>query len=383
MKSLYFDMHTGASGDMILSALYNLGQVTLADLKRPLVSLHPAYKDIRFQLINRQGINGHLLHTRLPHEHAHRHLADIRRMVQKSRLTGRAQCLTMRIFTRLAAAEAKVHGTTPEKIHFHEVGGLDSIMDIAGAAIMIDRLDIRTFGTSVFTLGSGEVHCSHGIFPVPAPATVELIRGFAATPTEIRQELVTPTGAAVISTLVKGAKMPDSYTLVRAGYGMGSRIIPGHPNHLRVLLGESDDSSPAEICVIQCNLDDSTPEIIAFLMEQLLAAGALDATLQPVIMKKNRMATQLTVLCEPGLRDRLVQMIFAESSSLGVRFSMWQRIVLPRRMEKIKTPWGLLPVKVTELNGKRVILPEYEVCKKIAVIHDIPLKTVYKKISTL
>jgi len=329
-----------------------------------------------------------------PHGHSHthghgRHLKEIKQLIAKAPITPGAKELATDIFEALAAAEAKVHNTEPEKVHFHEVGAVDAIVDIVCAAVGAEALGVDEWICSPLNVGSGTVECQHGTFPVPAPATVELLEGAAVYSSGIDAELVTPTGAAIARVLAGQCAPLPPLKVEKIGYGAGSRNFPQHPNVLRITIGEAVEAEklpvPAsaggeQISVLEANLDDLNPQLFGYVMERAMAAGALDVFATPVQMKKNRPGMLLTVLCKPANADTLTKLIFAETTTLGVRMREERRAALARRTVEVKTPWGSVRMKVANLNGTVAnYAPEYEDCRRIAEESGVPLKRVMQE----
>ncbi len=391
MRVLYFDAFSGVSGDMTVGALLALG-ADLGHLEAALRAL-PVH-GYRLRVSERQ-VNGirackfdvdlEAEHTHAdPHEahdhHTHRRYRDIRAMIESSPLNARARELALAIFTRLAEAEGRVHAVATEDVAFHEVGAVDSIVDIFGTAIALAELGVERVYASALPLGSGTIRSQHGVIPIPAPATVELLKGFPVRIGDGTGEMVTPTGAAIVAALaVPGAALPP-LQIEAIGYGAGTRTMPDRPNLLRLVLGRA--ASPwqsDDMIVIETNIDDSSPEIYDYAMEQLFAAGARDVWLTPVQMKKNRPGTMLRVLAEPALRDALAAVVLRETSAIGVRFFPVQRLVLAREQITVTTEFGPVPVKrsVTP-DGTVNLAPEYDACRELARRHGVPLKIVYQ-----
>jgi uncharacterized protein (TIGR00299 family) protein len=379
MKVLYFDMMSGVSGDMILGALIDLGFPV-----RELESLVKKLKLGQIKTNRRRVVRGAIssvkcnvnVKAKHAHSHHHRSLSTITSMIKNAGLSRRVSEQSGSIFTRLARAEAKIHNTSVQKIHFHEVGAVDAIIDIVGSCLGFEFLGIEGFYASPFTFGSGTTSCAHGILPVPVPATVELTRGFPSIQTTIKSELVTPTGAAIVTTLVKpGSEMP-ALSCHKTGYGAGSRIISGTPNVLRLRIGETHGNA-GEVDVLECHIDDDTPECLAFALEKVLEGGALDSCFTPVTMKKSRPGVKLTVICEPDKREKIVRIILENTSTLGVRFYRAQRECLVRRNGRVKTPWGMVTAKIAVRPHGEEILPEFDICENIARKHKVPIRQVY------
>ena len=319
-----------------------------------------------------------------PHQHSHsRGLKEIRSIIDRAAISERSKATAVAIFEALGAAEAKVHNTSIEDIHFHEVGAVDAIVDIVCAAVGAEALGMEEIVCSPLNVGGGTVECAHGTFPVPAPATVELLKGAPVYSSELQAELVTPTGAAIVKTLASRFAAFPQMKIQNTGYGAGSRDFPGHPNVVRLVIGESAASALAgktaseTITVIEANLDDLNPQVFGYVMDRLLQEGALDVFGMPVQMKKNRPGTLLTVLCKPEDASKLTQLIFTETTTLGVRRREETRQTLARQWESVRTQWGEVRIKIASLNGAVTnYAPEYEDCRQIAAEHHVPLKMV-------
>ena len=318
------------------------------------------------------------------HEHA-RGLSEIRTIIHKSAIRETAKKTAIRIFEALGEAEAKIHNTSVEQVHFHEVGAVDAMVDIVCAAVGAEELGVDQIVCSPLNVGSGTVKCAHGIFPVPAPATVELLKGASVYSSGVQAELVTPTGAAIVKTLAARFTAFPEMKIERSGYGAGSRDFPEHPNVLRLTVGEAAlqlaaKTSLENITVLEANLDDLNPQVVGYVMEKLLEEGALDAFAVPVQMKKNRPGTLLTVLCKPDQAAALTQLLFTETTTLGVRRREEVRQALARRWESVQTQWGEVRIKIASMNGTVTnFAPEYEDCRKLATEHHVPLKTVIQE----
>ena len=381
MKCLYFDCFAGISGDMALGALLDLG-VPLAYLKEELKKLNLAGYQISVSTTRRMGIAGKKVQVKLdPHGHSHRSYRTIEALIRKSTLNAHIKELSSAIFYRLARAEAHVHQQKMADVHFHEVGAVDSIVDIVGSAICADYLEVEIFSSSALPLGSGFVKCEHGTFPVPAPATLELLKGVPVYASEATGELVTPTGAAIVTALVKTFGAPPPMTFARVGYGAGLRDIPVIPNLLRLMLGETRSvQADAQVWVLEANIDDMNPEWSGFLMERLFAAGALDVAFIPVFMKKNRPGSMLQVICDESHQPHLLNIIFRESTTAGVRYHRAARAVLQRSEGVLKTRFGTLKVKIFGCGVNAAVAPEFEECKRVALQKGVPLKEVYAEV---
>ncbi len=322
-------------------------------------------------------------HEHEPHQHEHgRGLKEIREIISKAGIDEAAKCTALAMFEALGKAEAKIHNNDIEKVHFHEVGAVDAMVDITCSAVGAHALGVDEIVSSPLNVGGGTVKCAHGVLPVPVPATVELLQGAPVYSSGIQVELVTPTGAAIVKTLVKRYASFPSMTIEKSGYGAGSRDFAGHANVVRLTIGESQpglvqNTSQETISVLEANLDDLNPQVFGYVVEQLLEAGALDTFAVPVQMKKNRPGMLLTVLSKPEDASRLTQIIFTETSTLGVRRREEQRQTLARKWITVGTRWGDVRLKIGSLNGTVTnYAPEYEDCKKIAAEHHVPLKSV-------
>ena len=384
MKIVYFDCFSGVSGDMALGALLACG-ADEADFRERLAALNVPGYELIIQRVTREGITATDVDVRLLEaEQGHgRHLSDIAAILESSPLPPRVRQNALAVFTRLADAEAKIHGTSREEIHFHEVGAVDAIVDIVGCCLLLDMMGVEAVAVSSLPCGYGTIKCQHGIMPVPAPATLELLRGFPVHAVDIRGELVTPTGAALVTTLADGARagrMPAMHVLV-TGFGAGKKQFkPEMPNLLRVIIGETEetaDPTPQTVTVIETNLDDQSPESFELLMERCFAAGALDVFYTPIQMKKSRPATLVTVLCSTDKTERLADVLFRETGTFGIRTREQPRLTLERSWQTVSTPYGSVRVKIGRRGGEIVtVAPEYEDCKAAAIAQDVPVRTV-------
>jgi len=379
MKSLriaYFDCFSGISGDMVLGALVDAG-VELREIEAGLRGLGLENWSIAASKVQRGAISATQVRVEAREEHHHRGLAVILKRIEQAHLAPRAAARAKKIFERLAAAEAKVHNMEVEKLHFHEVGAADSIVDIVGSAIGFDLLGIDEFACSRFDVGGGQVRTAHGVLPVPAPATAELLRGAPAYSSGIERELVTPTGAAIATTLATRYEEIPPMTLRTIGYGAGSADLKEKANVLRLLIGDADSTDAAEskadgrwdspVTVIETNVDDMSPQIYGYFAERALAAGALDVFSTPAQMKKNRPGQLVTLLSDPKNVARLMDLIFAETTTIGVRTYDVRRKTLQREFVPVETPLGSVRMKVSRMNGTILnATPEYEDCLKIA-----------------
>ncbi len=329
-----------------------------------------------------------------PHKHSHegsrshgRGLTEIREIISKSVISETAKRTAIAIFEALGTAEAKIHATSIEKVHFHEVGAVDAMVDIVCAAVGAEALGVDEIICSALNVGGGSVQCAHGTFPVPAPATVELLKDAPVYSSGVQAELVTPTGAAIVRTLVKRFAAFPEMKIEKSGYGAGTREFPGLPNVVRLTIGESASTLAAKtasetVTVLEANLDDLNPQVFGYVLDRLLEEGALDVFGMPVQMKKNRPGTLLTVLCKPEDASSLTQLIFTETTTLGVRRRDEIRQTLARRWENVRTQWGEVRIKIASMNGTVTnYAPEYEDCRRIAAAHHVPLKTVMQEAS--
>lgn len=379
MKLAYLDCASGISGDMTLGALVDAG-VELARLNEAVQSLGLPGCRLVAQEVKKKGFRATQVTVEYEPEHKHRHLHHIVAMIDQGRLTDRQKDLARRIFHRLAEAEARVHGTTIEKVHFHEVGAADSIADIVGAAVGWDLLGADRLIISPVPTGTGRVRIAHGECSIPAPATAELLRGVPLAESSVPFELTTPTGAAILAVLADGYGPLPAMQIDRIGWGAGQRELENQPNVLRLFVGVAVETFPAdEIWVLETNLDDVSGELIAYCTARLWEAGALDVYTTAIQMKKNRPGTKLTVLCQAAQVQPIEEIIFAETTSLGVRRWPASRHVLHRRPHQVQTEWGPVDGKLGWLPGRTPrFSPEYEACRRIAAERGLPLHVVYE-----
>ncbi len=418
MKIAYFDCFSGVSGDMTLGALVDVG-VEPGALKAELskLKLDPEFTldfvkaskhhisgtraivrttESRQEDVNRtagssEGTDAHSHshdHAHETHHHSHhehapsRHLSDIFAILEGSNLETPIIDRAKRIFDRLAEAEAKVHNTPKDRIHLHEVSGIDSIVDIVGCVIGLNLLGIEELYASPLALGGGFVRCAHGLMPVPVPGTMELLKGVAVRQTQIRKELVTPTGAAIVTTLARGFGSMPEMVVHQVGYGAGTRDLEEQPNLLRICLGEKKESGLEndQVYLIETNLDDMSPEISGYLTELLFEMGALDVFLTSILMKKGRPATKLSLLATSDLRESLMQIVLRETTTFGVRCHVVERSKLARDFIAVRTQWGTVRAKRGYMDGEPIkTVPEYEDCKRIAEKHGVPFRQVYQE----
>jgi uncharacterized protein (TIGR00299 family) protein len=378
MKTLYFDCFAGASGDMILGALVGVGVEPRALLEN-LSLLGVEGYEVGFETVDRSGISATRAMVRTRHEHAHRHLGDILKIIYDSRLSDKVKDRAARIFSRLAEAEARVHNVPVEQIHFHEVGALDAIIDVVGAAIGFDLLGVERFASSALHVGSGIVEMAHGRFPVPPPAVAELLKDAPVYSTDIVGELVTPTGAAIISSVCDEFGKLPLMKIERTGYGAGSREYENFPNALRLILGDDEKHAieAERLLMIETNIDDMSPQFFGYLMDKAFELGALDCYFTPVQMKKNRPAVLVSILCQTNQREAMQNLLFSETTTLGVRSYEVERRALERETVRVETPYGQIDVKVASINGRVVNqMPEYEQCRAAAERAGVALRVV-------
>jgi pyridinium-3,5-bisthiocarboxylic acid mononucleotide nickel chelatase len=436
MRIAYLDCFSGISGDMFLGALIDVG--VSPEVFEQTVALLGVGAKLEFSRVNRSGITATKVDVVVdaerdesrqvgkpaapqahshghPHEHTHSHshehshhqyhenrntydhhhgrgMVEIRELISKATLSDSAKKTAIAIFEKLGAAESKIHNVPIEKIHFHEVGAVDALVDITCAAVGAETLDVEEFVCSPLNVGGGTIECAHGTFPVPAPATVELLKGAPVYSSGLQAELVTPTGAAIMSTLATRFAQFPAMKIERSGYGAGSHDFPGHANVLRITVGETsselavgDGALATEvlqetISILEANLDDLNPQLFGYVMDRLLEAGALDVFGTPVQMKKNRPGTLLTVLAKPEDTGKLSQIIFAETTTLGVRRREEARQTLTRKWESVSTRFGDVRIKIASMNGTVTnYTPEYEDCRHIAAEQRVPLKLVMQE----
>jgi hypothetical protein len=374
----YFDCFSGAGGDMIVAALLDAGADAEA-LHSAIAALQLRGYDLEVTRVQRAGLAATRFDVRLHADHAqpHRHLKDILAILEGTTLPPAVRQRAADVFTRLAEAEATVHGTTPDRVHFHEVGAVDAILDVVGALLALDLLGVTRVVCSPLVVGSGTVRCAHGLLPVPAPATALLIHGVPISGSEASGELLTPTAAAILTTIAEGYGSLPPMTIRSVGYGAGARDDPSRPNVLRVLLGDEAPAGGNDLVVLlETNLDDVTPACVAHCMERLLEEGALDAFAIPVHMKKSRVGLLLSVLARPADEERLRRIVFSETGTLGIRRRAVERNTLDRRYEEVATPYGTIRVKVGTAPGVCTAAPEFEDCRRAAKEHGVALRTV-------
>jgi len=380
VKIAYFDTISGISGDMTLGAFVSAG-IPLERLSAELKKLGLSGFELEARHVERSGIAAVKLEVIVSDTASyHKNLSDIQRLIDQSALGENVKAQAKKIFNEVARAEAKIHNSTLDKVHFHEVGAVDSLVDIVGTAICLDHAGIQAVYSSPVKLGSqGFVDTEHGKLPVPTPAALEILKGYPTVLTDVSSELTTPTGAAIIKALSKGVLSAERMKVETIGYGAGTKEIPGMPNLLRIMMGELEPGYTSdEIVSIETNIDNMNPEIFPYVIEQLLAAGAHDAYVVPVMMKKGRPGMLLSTLAERSKLDSLLQVIFRETTTLGVRIQPIERRKLERREKQVKTSMGVVRAKSIVNDGREILAPEFEECKRIAREKNLPLIEVYK-----
>lgn len=380
MKIAYFDCISGASGDMILGALVDAG-LSFERLQSDLALLGLDGYKLKSQPVVKNGFKATKVDIVVKEDVPERHLAEILAIVENSQLSGEIKGRTTALFTHLAEVEAGIHGTSLDQVHLHELGGIDTMVDVVGAFLGLQSLGIEKVYASPLPLGRGFIRGAHGQIPLPSPATLALLKGIPVVGTELNFELVTPTGAALLTALAESFGPIPAMTLTAVGYGAGGRDLP-IPNVIRLLLGEINSTNAAvteTLVTLETNIDDLNPQVYDYLMERLFQNGALDVTLTPVQMKKNRPAVQIWVLCRQSQAAELEAVLFAETSTLGVRRALVERHALERSFQTVETPYGSVQVKIAHLeDGRTRPAPEYEDCKKLAQEMGVPLWEVFR-----
>jgi uncharacterized protein (TIGR00299 family) protein len=402
-KTLYFDCFSGASGDMIIGGLLDLG-LPLADLRAALGSLSVDFGSVTADRVLRAGVSAtkfrvhehgasrepaashshdhshgheHSHGHALSHSHHHHSLQEIAGLVRRSSLSAAGKDQAIHLFERLAEAEAAIHAMPVERVHLHEVGAIDSIIDIVGAVHGLEQLGADRIVSSPLNVGGGTVKCAHGVFPVPAPATARLLSGVPVYSRDPQMELVTPTGALLVTGYATAYGPLPAMTLSQIGYGAGDRDPKDHPNVLRLIVGEDGPGADEQIVEMSCEIDDMNPQLFGPLMDRLYAAGALDVFYAPVHMKKNRPGTLVTVLSRPGQREVLSGILFAETTTIGVRYQEMRRERLEREIRTVGTPLGAIRFKVSGRGGRVLnALPEFDDCARVAAERGVPIKDV-------
>jgi uncharacterized protein (TIGR00299 family) protein len=382
MRVAHFDCFSGISGDMVLGALLDAG-VDAGAIRAALDSLGLPIK-LEVEKVKRCGFAATKATIEAADQEDYRFLPDVEAILAKGKLTEKQRVLATAIFRKVALAESVAHGMPLERVHFHEVGALDSIADIVGAAVGLDLLGVERFTSSPVPTGTGTVKCAHGIMPVPTPGTAELLKGVPLAPSTIKTELTTPTGAAILTSVVSEFTAAPAMTIEKIGHGAGTKDFLEQPNMLRLFVG---NAHPREslgetdtVIVLETNLDDIAPEIIGFCSERLFAAGALDVFVAPGQMKKGRPGFMVSVICEPHQATQMEMILFRETATFGIRRHTATRSKLQRESISVETPWGAVKAKRGWRDGLEVITPEYEDCARIAREHKVPLRDVYAAI---
>lgn len=374
MKTAYFDCFSGISGNMILGALIDAG-LSLRYLKEEFKKINISDYHLKVSPVKRGIISAKYFEVCCKKNKKEISLSSILKIIRESKLEEDVKKISEEIFLKIAEAEAKIHRESLQNIHFHEIGAIDTIVDIVGAVTGLKKLGIKKIYSSALNLGKGNIKCAHGILPVPAPATLEILKGVPVYSTDVDKELTTPTGAAIISTISSKFSSLPLMKIEKIGYGAGN-YNSDFPDVLRIIIGEElEKYEEEEIVVIETNIDDMNPEIYEYVMERLFKEGALDVYLTQIIMKKTRPAILLTVLTEEKYLDKMIEIIFSETTTLGVRIKNIRRVKLKRISEVLDTEFGKIKIK----KSNKGIKPEYEDCKKIARKKNIPLKEIYKK----
>ena len=381
MKIAYFDCIAGASGDMLLGALLDAG-LPEASLRQQLAALQLRDFELRCQRVTKHGFSATRVEVQVADEVPARHLPDILRIVTESDLGPGIKERAIAVFQRLAEVEAGIHGLPLEQVHLHELGGVDTIVDVVGLLTGLELLGIERVWASPLPVGRGFVQGAHGSIPLPAPATLALLKGVPVVGSALDVELVTPTGAVLLTALAEGFGPIPAMTLEAVGYGAGARELP-IPNLLRVLIGHQAaplDATTETLVALETNLDDLNPEFYDHVMGRLFQAGALDVVLLPAQMKKNRPATLVQVLCRPADASQLTAILFGETSTLGVRQYAVERHCLARSLRQVETDYGPVQVKTATWNGRLKVKPEYEDCRRLAEAHHVPLVEIYRAV---
>jgi pyridinium-3,5-bisthiocarboxylic acid mononucleotide nickel chelatase len=381
MKTAYLDAFSGLSGDMIVGAILDCG-VDFGEFERAIKSMPIAGYRLSTRRKVLSGISALKFDVEVTEPQPERHFGEIRTLIDSSQLSTTIKKRAISIFEVLANAEAKVHDTTPDRVHFHEVGAVDSIIDIVGTAWGLEHLGVGDVIVSPLPMGNGFARSQHGVIPVPAPATAELLSGFPLKIGDGAHEMVTPTGAAVVRALARPAGIPLEFEVEKIGYGAGMRELKDRPNVLRLMLGrERAAFGTDEMIEISANIDDLSPQIYEHVMNRLFDAGARDVTLTPTMMKKGRPAVILGVISKAVDRNAIAQIIFAETSTIGLRFHVVQRLKLHREIIEVETRWGKVRVKTSGANGGEptTISPEYDDCRRIAAEHKVALRVVIEE----
>ncbi len=387
MRQAYLDCTSGISGNMFLAALLDAG-VEFGRLKDELAKLPLGPYEFRQSRVMRRGIAGNHVEIEVPGKQPHRHLSHIEALISEAPIAPAVKQRALKIFRRLGEVEARLHNVSVEKIHFHEVGAVDAILDIVGVTLGFSMLGNPPLVCSPLNVGGGRVEAAHGLLPVPAPATSELLRGVPVYSSGVEGELVTPTGAALVTELASEFGPMPAMKVEKIGYGAGTKDFPSHPNVARLFVGERAEAASVvageeTVSVIEANVDDMSPQLYGYLAEKALAAGALDVTCTPLQMKKNRPGLLVTVLAKPEACDALADILFEQSTTIGLRIYEARRKVLERESVTVETPYGPVQVKVARRNGREMnAAPEFEDCRRVAEEKAVPLKEVMLAVQT-
>jgi uncharacterized protein (TIGR00299 family) protein len=377
-SALYLSCFSGVSGNMFIGALLDAG-LPEKTFREMVSALPVSGYQLKIETVVKHGIKATHFDVELDRaeHHAHRHLGDIVKIIEAAKLSKTVKTRSIAVFTKLAEAEAKVHGTTVEKIHFHEVGAVDAIIDIIGTVFGLEAHGIEKVYAGNLRTGYGIIKCAHGAMPIPAPATAELLTGIPYTQGDVEKELLTPTGAALLAMLCDGfGDRPAGFVSEKIAYGAGGWDLD-IPNVLRAEVGHFQCLEKSDLLVMETNIDDSNPQIFDYVMEKLFKIGALDVWLTPIQMKKNRPAVTLSVLAPAALQEKIEAIIFTETTTIGIRRTAVQRTIAERREETVNTPWGSVRVKISSINGKVCsVTPEVDDCRKLAAANNVPLKDV-------
>ena len=385
---LYLDMMAGIAGDMFLGAMVDLG-VPAGWLKEKLSAVLDGF-DLRTEIVFRHHLRAVNLYVDVTDDVSHRHYTNIRQMIESADLPESVRANSLAAFKHIAQAEAHIHGKDIETVHFHEIGGVDSLVDIIGSFLALDYLGVNQVAATPVPLGSGTIHCAHGTIPVPVPATVAILKGLEVTGSDAKTEIVTPTGASIVATLApQFGAMPDMQ-IEKVGYGAGKRDTGASaPNLLRLVLGTPASAVKNwggnilsdQVHVLYANVDDMSPEGLGFVMDRLMDKGALDVSFTPAFMKKNRPATRIEVICRQEQHQALAAILLSETTTIGVRYHLCDRMILRREPVAVETSLGRVDAKkITDPNGQTRIMPEYDDCKRIALEHELPFYQAYERI---
>jgi hypothetical protein len=381
MKAIYLDCFNGISGDMLLGVLFDLG-LDKDIWEREIGRLNLKGYRIEVSRVKKGALTGTNVDVIVEDNVTHRHAKDILEMIEKSELDEETKEKSLNILYKIASAEAKIHGESIEEVHLHELAGIDTIIDVVGSVLGLKLLGIEMIYSSALPLGEGFIETAHGRLPVPAPATIELLKGVPVYSNGMKGELVTPTGAGIISTITSRFGEIPFITVERIGYGAGKKEFP-IPNMVRAIMGEPYYETQRETnTIIDVNIDDMNPQVYGYIMERLFNAGALDVFFTPIYMKKSRPAVKLTVISPKYAISRLIEIIFSETTSIGVRMYEVEKIMLPREMIDVDTPWGKAKAKISYLNGRPKVMPEYDDCKILAERTGLPIQEIMKEVTS-